>query len=306
MSASDDSWRRTVLLEADRLHVAAAVLGSIFLVVLSLTWLDVVGVVRTGPMRNLFAGVVTGVFTVVSIILAINQLVLSRVFGSPDELEERMDATIEFRRRLEEHADVGAAPTDPGAFLAETVEALGDAAGRLRAVTDEEAVDYGATLEAYADEVGSDLRGTSGTFAVLSTVLRDNYSENIRRARHLRRRRDLSADARDALDEMVELLRTVGVARQYFKTLYLQQELAKISRLLMYLGVPALLVAALAVLLYAREGGPPISGAGLELVVAAALTLSFAPLVVLLSYVLRIATIARLTASVGPFTPQEE
>lgn len=304
---SDRGLRWAVLLDGDRLALAAAVLAAVFLVVLALLEADVVGVSKTGPMRNLFAGVVTGVFTVVSIILAINQLVLSRVFGSPEELAGRMEGTRSFRRSVERHADLDAAPTDPGAFLSALVRALGEHADRLgESTTSEEVREYAGDIRTYADGVADDLEGTRATFPVLSAVLRDSYSGRLRRARELRRALDLDAEAASGLETVVELLKSVGVARQYFKTIYVQQELAQLSRLLMYLGVPALVVAAVTVLLYARPGGPVLSGFALRAFVAAALTVSFAPLVVLLSYVLRIATIARLTATVGPFTPAEE
>lgn len=306
-SGSESGVRWTVLVGASRLGIAVAVLAVVFAVVYGLLAAGVVGVSKTGPMRNLFGAVVTGVFTVVSIILAINQLVLSRVFGSPSNLADRMDGTRSFRRSVERHADLDAAPTDPGAFLAALVDALGDHADRLAdAATDDEVREYAGDIRGYADDVAGELEDRQATFAVLSTVLSDSYSGRLRRARELRESVDLDGSAAGSLDTIAELLEHVGVARQYFKTVYVQQELAQLSRLLMYLGVPALVIAALAVLLYARAGGPVLAGPALRAFVAAALTLSFAPLVVLLSYVLRIATIARLTATVGPFTPVEE
>lgn len=307
MSASDpDGLDRKLLLEADRLALAGVVLVVVFGTVLAATRTGFVGVTKVGPMRNLFAGVVTGVFTLVSIILAINQLVLSRVFGSPDELEDRMSGIVSFRRSAEQHAGVTVAPTEPGAFLATLVGSLGDRANDLSETTEGEVAEYADALVEYADSVGGDLDGRSGTFSVLSAILRDNYSRNVRQARLFRRGRDLPTPADEALVDVERLLKDIGVTRQFLKTVYVQQELANLSRLLMYLGVPALLVSALSVMLYARAGGPSLSGLALEGYVAVALTVSFAPLIVLLSYVLRIATIARLTATVGPFTPKEE
>jgi hypothetical protein len=302
--------RRWILLDGERKAVAAGALAVTFLVVYGLVAIDLVGVARVGPIRTLFGSIVTGVFTVVSIVLSINQVVLSRVFGSPDELTDRMSASMEFHRDVEEHTEIGTAPTNPDSFLEALIEGLGDRSRKLRRQTDEEAiVDYAADVEAHAEDIeerfGNDEYGMSD---VLSTVLHDDYSEHIQRARELEAKdgNELSADARETFGDIVSILQDIGVMRQYFETIYVQQELASLSRALLSLGFPALVIAALVILLYAQAGGPPLSPELLEFTVSAALTVTLAPLAIVLAVIFRVATIARLTTALGPFTPPAE
>jgi hypothetical protein len=306
--------RRWLLLDAPRALIAGGLLASTVLLIAGLGWADLIGVTRVGPVRSLFGAIVTGVFTVVSIVLAINQLVLSRVFGSPAALTDRMEGNVAFRDRVADDLDRPTAPTDPQAFIQALVDALGDRVDALR--VDDEDVAAAADLSELADDidgyaatVGDRLEGRDfGTFAVLSAILRDDYSENVRAARALRREHgDALPDATvGALEDVVTLLESVGIARQYFKTLYIQQELAGLSRRLLYLGIPALVTGVVTILAYARPAGPPLSGVALTVAVALAVGLSVSPLMVLFAAVLRLATIARLTSTVGPFTPREE
>lgn len=307
------SLKRTILLDASRAGVAGALLAGVFAIVFWLGATGTVGVASASTVSSLFSAIITGIFTLVSVVLAINQIVLSRVFGSPGSLSDRMAGTIEFRDRLEASAGEPTTPTSPGEFIRLVVMTIDDYAEEL----DETAGDGEARedLDGFIDELTTYTDNVSeqfdehefGTFGVLSTILYDNYSRNIHRGRALRGRHGgtLGDAAGDALDEIIELLRILGVARQYVKTLYIQQALARLSRRLLYLGVPALLTATLTMLYYARSV-PPTKGTWLVALVALAVTISVSPLAILTATVLRLATIATLTTSVGPFTPKEE
>ncbi|WP_435358540.1 hypothetical protein [Haloarchaeobius sp. DFWS5] len=308
--------RRYVLLGGDRRVLVVALVLTVFVAVVAAGLAGLAGVSKSSAVIPVFSATITGVFTIVSVVLSINQLVLSRVLGAPGELSEKMDGSIEFRKTLEDRADVSATPTDPDEFtrlLVDTIQdratALEDGLGEASGDADDAVHEFATEIESYADGVEATLdeRGET-TFNVLSAVLMDNYSQHMRRARSLRHEHEssLSEDSRSALEAIRELFRTVGVARQYLKTLYVHQELARLSRLLLYVSVPALLAMALTVLSYALSSGPPVSGTTLLVVVAVALAIGFAPFAVLFAYVIRIATIARLSASIGPFTPKEE
>lgn len=303
------SFKRWILLYAERKTIATGVLAITFVAVYGLMAAGVVGVARIGPIRTLFGSIITGVFTVLSIVLSINQVVLSRIFGSLGDYTDRMSASLEFHRDVEEQIEADVTPTDPDAFLRTLMQGLADRARQLDQMVDEEPVTgYAADIESYAEDVQEELSGEGDrTFEVLATILNDNYSGNIQRARGLQAKHgdDLSEEARSALDDIATILQEVGIVRQYFKTVYVQEELASLSRSLLYLGFPALVIAALVILLYARAGGPPLWFDGLELVVSAALTATFAPIAIVLAVLLRVATIARLTTALGPFTPKK-
>jgi len=94
------------------------------------------------------------------------------------------------------------------------------------------------------------------------------------------------------------------VAREQFKTTYLQQELTRFSQLTVYCGVPSILSAILVGFLYADVTGPSVSAVVLPYVVSALILIVLSPLALLVSYILRTATITRRTASVGPMVPR--
>lgn len=87
----------------------------------------------------------------------------------------------------------------------------------------------------------------------------------------------------------------IDVSRQYFRTLYIQRELPRISRSLLYVG--GLAEVALVGVLFAFMTAPSHP----RVLVLVAGVAGFAPLAVLISYVVRISIVAELTATVVPF-----
>ncbi|WP_311171510.1 hypothetical protein [Halobellus ordinarius] len=112
-------------------------------------------------------------------------------------------------------------------------------------------------------------------------------------------RRDLSA----ALDDVVAVLMLFGPAREHVKTLYFQWELVDLSRAMLYSGVPALLVGTNLLLFHGALSGFLATALGLPhyvWIVAVAAAVTIAPFAVLLSFVLRIGTVAKRTLSIEP------
>jgi hypothetical protein len=133
-----------------------------------------------------------------------------------------------------------------------------------------------------------------------------NYSLKIYEGRRLAHEHedDLPDEAVDALDAVVKALEAFGVAREHVKTLYFEWELIDLSRVMAYTAVPALLVSAAAILYLddpAAVPGTTLGVADLVWVVSAAITVALAPFALLLSYVLRLATVAKRTLAIGPF-----
>lgn len=109
------------------------------------------------------------------------------------------------------------------------------------------------------------------------------------------------------VDDIEDLLEDVYVTRLSFKTVYIQQELADLSIVLLYVGFAALVGGGFVILSLDRPVELTANRALLTAVVAGAATVALAPFAVLLWYVLRIATVARRTAAdFGPFTLQRE
>lgn len=302
------------LLDGNRLRVAVALLAAMTVVIAASLYLlrpDLGG----DRMRWLFNGLVNGLLSLVTIILTINQLILSRQFGSPNDLYDRLNKRIDFRKRVEDETGSVIAPSQPGGFMRVLFRALRGRAtefarevdlsdGRLQNEVD----DYVDTITGQTNRVADDLEENPFEMDGILTIL--NYDDSwqfytTRRFQTIYGDR-FSDHATDLLEEMRELLKQIDTARQYFKTLYLQRELAQLSRHVVYVGVVAILVASVSLLAFQASWRPDLGYTWTVALLSVLTGLTIAPVAVLFSYALRLATITRRTVVFGPFTPEEE
>jgi hypothetical protein len=316
--AGESRVKLWLLLDANRWVVAAVPLCLVF------GSLVVLGVLDPAPLRaamrsadpveTLFQALLTATITGVTLVVSINSLVLSQELGPLGDQRERMSGAMAFRGDVEDDLDVPVAPPEPSAFLATLVEAASDRAGELK----EAAADADEAFRARADDYVDDLRsnaaqvsdelegGQFGTFDVLYAALDFNYSWKIYRARRLRERYrgQITDEVAEAIDDLVNVLTYFGPAREHIKTLYFQWELINLSRAMLYAAVPSLLVSAAAILYLdnpATVTGSTLGVDNLVWTVSAAAAVAVAPFAILLSFILRIATAAKRTLSIGPF-----
>lgn len=310
-----EALRRWAFLDGDRLLVAGLITAPVFAGCLAL---GNAGVVRVrGPgVTDLLGSLIGGMLPFITVVLAINQLILSEEFGTTGTFRERLDETEEYRSTVEADTGTDVSPAAPAAFLNLLIQTTRERAVALRETFDEnhsdelrEAVESFVTpIVADAEEASDRLSDAEfGTFEVVSVILWYDDERHLQTGRHVRA--TFGDAVTDPVEEAFEDLRAVfediHVARQYFKTVYLQQELATLSKLLLYVGFAALLGDGFVILTYeslAAELGPT----ALLLVAATAVALVVAPFAVLLAFVLRIATVARRTAAdFGPFLLQQ-
>lgn len=296
-----------VLIDGNRLLVSVLLAAVAFLVTFGMTQIGLVTFQPASAVSSMFgSGVVSGMFSLITITLTVNQLVLSRVFGTVEGLTDRLDGTREFRRSVAELTDRATSPNDPAEFLATIGETLDDQVEAFAAEHDEttdEIEQYRSAMHAYAERLEG-VAGTEDTMAIVSTLLGPAYAQRLTETEAIRRTHDDRST--EELDAVAELLESVAVARQFFKTIAIQQDLAGLSRRLAALGIPILLVAFYTTTVYTSVPNATVAQPLLPVVVSAAIAVVLLPLALLLSYMLRLATIARYTVSVGPFIPPEE
>ncbi|KAB1193763.1 hypothetical protein GJR96_10065 [Haloferax sp. MBLA0076] len=313
----------SVYLRADRWVVAAVPLAVIFVSIVVLGTLDSTtlrsAVEASDPIETLAQGLLTAIVTGVTLVVTINQLVLSQELGPLGDQRERMEGSMAFRDDVADLLDAPVAPPEPSAFmrsLAESIAARARAVGE--SVPDDDTDDvttrvreFASEVAENADEVATRLDGRQfGSFEVLSAALDLNYSWKIYQATRLRESHDgLSSETKAALDDLCEALELFGPAREHVKTLYFRWELVDLSRAMFYTAVPALVASIGAILFLDTPGSAPGTTLGVSnllLVVASVTTVSLAPFAVLAAYVLRIATVAKRTLSIGPFVLRSE
>ncbi|WP_049928129.1 hypothetical protein [Halopiger goleimassiliensis] len=304
-------------LDGDRRVLSGLLLAGVFAACLLLIAADLITPAAAGDVTAIAAALIGGMLPFITVVLAINQLILSEEFGTTGAFFERLEATREYRRSIESHTGYRPSPVEPSEFLRVLIESKRRTALGLRNVCRDatpelrDAVDDYVSLTAPRDEDAIEtLEGaTFGTFDVIAVIVHYNDPWQLQEVRKLREHHshDLSEAAENQLDRLEELLGDIHVARQYFKTVHMQQELADLSKILLYVGFPTLLGGSFVIVGYgnllALEFHPWVYVA----VVSVTITALFSPFAVLLAYVLRIATIARRTAAdFGPFVLQQQ
>jgi hypothetical protein len=315
-----ESWRRAhdwVIVEADRLFLAILIAIGVFIGFLVLQAIGIVSVINDDSITRLAGGMIAGTFSLVTLVVSINQLILSREFTAAGEAKDKLESVMSFREDVAAAASIPASPAAPGRMLQLLVQAMHDHASRLQDAADQIDDDDVATeVRQYAEEVIQNTErineavedSSFGTFEVMSATISYDESWHLYVARHLcdRHGEELTDETLGAIEDLVEALKLFDIAREHFKTTYLQRELTRFSQLTIYCGVPAIFAAMLLGFMYADFAGPSIGLLYLPYVVAAVLAVVSLPLALLATFILRTATITRRTASTGPMVPQKD
>jgi len=301
-----------LFLEGNRFTVAIGIVAMFVVALGSLVWTGMVAVGADSSVASVFAsGIISGVVTLVTIAVSINQLVLSRVFGSPGKLSDRLDGSRDLRERVERLADQPSSPNDPAAFLSLLSTTLSERAtaalsGMEQSATDSpaEIADALTDVAEYGRSINTQVEDGTPITDILGIIVGSEYAMNIAAVRHLRNEygESLSATTRAEMEALDELLESVAVVRQFYKTLALQQDLAILSRHLIYTGLTALFVSISMALVYRTET-VMIPASTLVILVPVAVGVVVSPIALFSAYILRAATVAYRAVSVGPFVP---
>ncbi len=314
----DPELIRWMLLEGNRYAVTGALLSLTFVSLL------VIGSIWTFEMNRLLTesqtvqSVLTtflgGIILLVSIVVSINSIVLSHEITAIGTQEERIESIIEFRREVGRIAGTDEAPTDPSSFLRVMT---GRIKNRARAIGDvdeageeEFAEDIVACIESISETAKAleDTldRANGGEFRSLWLGLETDYGPMMNRIRDLTSTHGnhLSEGQGEQFDELIQLFELFATGQEFFKTLYYSHEITGLSRTLLTISLPSIIITAWATLAISANLLPDFWLFGLPPLltfVAFTLTVALAPFLVLTAYMLRVATVTRRTAAMGPF-----
>lgn len=311
--------RRWALIDGNRWLLAALLAGFVFSFVLAVGVLDggIRAAMQSGdPVETVFSGLATGIITGVTLVVTIDQLVLSRQLGPLAEQREQLDESLQFHREVEQLVD-GTSPAEPGRFIAAVVGTIDDRAVALTEAVANADGELTAAVEQFVADHEHDSKLVSQRrearylrFNALRAALEYDYSHRVHEARRIRREYDdvLTDEQRDVLSELIDALRFLGPAREHIRGLYFQAELVKLSRVILTAAVPALAIS-LSAMFFLDAGdlsGTTLGVDNLLLTVTAAVTVSVTPFLILVSYVLRIVTITEQTLTTGSFVLRED
>jgi hypothetical protein len=305
----------------NRLIISAILLGGVFAILAAVEFVNGVFSEEIMPLFYLYSALTGGNFTLITIVLSINQLVISQQLDGPGGLRQEIQDTNEYRESVLETLDQDVAPVTPTEFLdmlliatQEELDLLQEDSLEQWNNNDEESDDIDleevvTALQTHIDHVNSLLeRSDVGIFQALSVTLNTNYSQEIYKVRQFKTTHEnhLSEETNDALDNLAVRLQQIDVTRQYLKTLFMQNELSKLSRHLLYVGVPAILTSILMLQTFAATSQALFSPQELVAYVPLTSTISVAPLAVLFAFMLRISMVSERTVAITPFTTTKQ
>lgn len=315
--------KKWFLLTGGRLVVSAALLFAVFVVLLG------VSVIQPLEMRNLltettavttlFSALLSGAILLVSIVVSISSIVLSHEMTDIETQQERIAASIEYRKRIEEFIDADITPARPAEFLRVVLHAIFEHAQALEEIASDSSNDEFQThTKAFMDNVTDEINQAQttlgetrfGTFTVLLAGLNYDYSGQLHAARgfKLRYAETLTDEEREVIEDLVETLTFFATGREYFKSLYYKQEFARLSSRLLYVSLPVIVFTSYIILALDANFFPDVTLFGLSpllVFVSFAYVIALAPYVVLTAYVIRAAAITLRTLTAGPFILQQ-
>jgi hypothetical protein len=311
---------RWVLLDANRLAVTGALLTLVYATVMLVGTVYTFEMRRllteTGSVQTLLNTLLSGIILLVSIVVSINSIVLSYDITSLRNQEERIGGIVEFRQKVSRLSDQHGRATDPASFLDLMAEVIRSRTEALKEVADGADEELAEEIQQYVDEITEtasriDEPGSGGPeFGVIWLGLQIDYGPHMDRSQSIRAtyRDEVTDDFEDRLDDLVEAFQLFATGKEYFKTLYYTEEVSQLSRTLLVVSLPAILVTAVTILAIDAQLLPDVWVLGLPPLlsfVATAFTIALVPFIVLTSYTLRLATVARRTAGSGPFSLQQ-
>ncbi|MGM0717458.1 MAG: hypothetical protein ACQET5_09835, partial [Halobacteriota archaeon] len=305
--------KRWVLLDADRMAVTGALLTVVFVTFMGIatfwTFEMQTLLTDTSTVQTILNTLLSGMILLVSIVVSINSIVLSHDITSVETQENRIQGAIKFRRNLGEMIDDGENPSNPSSFLRAMSRIISARAEALTSELDgveqeviEDIDEFAASVSDAAEQLGAVEETSGAEFAVLWKGIGFDYGSHIERSRLLGSSPNASSEN---FDDLIEAFELFAIGKEYFKTLYYTREVSQLSRTLLVVSLPAILFNASAIFAINGQVLPDGTFLGLpplQTFVAVAFTVSIAPYLVLTAYMLRLSTVARLTASGGIFS----
>jgi len=313
--------RPYLLLRMNRWALTAAILAIVYVALVlgsrvGLTPMRQISEVQ-GGLGFFFTAFIGAIITGTSIVVTINQLVLSQELGAVGDQRDRMNAAMDFQRDVEDAVGIGVSEPEPATFLKELLAGVVSHAENMRAAGTGADRGLEAEIESYTDTLidrASSVRemleeAEFGTFEVIWAALHFEYSPEIHDIRTLRADHwdEFTDELDEATENVLDLLTLFGPAREHFKTLYFQWELINLSRALLYVSIPALTVMAVFIM-YVDAGtfvGTTLGVSHLVWVVSAGVVVGISPFVIFITFIVRIATVAKRTLAMGPFILRE-
>jgi hypothetical protein len=310
-----DPLQQWVLISGNRRTVAAALLLSTagVLIVLNVIWplefeqlLD-----QEGTVQDLFLTLLSGIILLISVVVSVNSLVVSQEITPIGRQHDRVVESWDFRTQTAQTLGSDVTAAAPDEFLRQLLEALNEDLDDLAASLDEAEDDFDGAVKSYSEETVDYLDQTQslisksdyGTLDTRLFIPMYDPTEDLDSAKRLRATRELPDPLDATLEQVITTLQYFVTAREYFKTMYYKREFSRLSRDLLYSGIPSILVMTYVLLAIDANTfvGTTLLVPDIALFFSFAYVVALLPFFLLMSYVLRAAIIAEETVTAGAF-----
>lgn len=306
--------QRWILLEGNRMAVAGALLTFVYvsLILIGFVWsFEMLKLLtETSTVENILETFLSGIILIVSIVVSINSIVLSQDMTSVHKQQNRISGVNEFWQSVNQLSSTDERPSDLQSFLEAIGSVLNTNAQTITDVTEgfdtddrSEAREYAESVTDAVDDLGG-AASAGGDFALLWSALGVDYGPLLDRT-HLLQSSSKDSDPPSystSLENLSEAFQQFAVGREYFKTLYYGREVSRLSRVLLVVSLPAILITASAILSISAGVFPKVWVFGLPPLhsfVATTFTIALVPYIVLTSFMLRLSTVAKRTNKKG-------
>ena len=308
--------REWLVLTGDRVAVATVTFLVLVMILAAIIASGMVPLRNETPVLFLLFALIAANFTLIAIVTSLSQFVLGRRLESPGEIREKMEETIEYREAVGRTIGERVMPVRPDVFLLHLFQHTRTELDRLDELQSEGRTKFAREeletlvndLTDHCDYVIDVLTSpSSGVKHALFVSLSANYENAVHQAWILQTERsdEFTEEAAERLEGLANTLQHIEVASRVVKTVFIESEVAELSRFLLYVGFPAQLAAVALTLLYTVPAWQlPLPMPVLRVVVPAVIAAGFAPFLLLSSYVVRLTVVARRTADTFPFSSQ--
>ncbi|APW99721.1 hypothetical protein CHINAEXTREME_18955 [Halobiforma lacisalsi AJ5] len=316
--SGENRIKEWVLFDGNRERVATGLLAAVFVLLLVMGGLWPIEyqelLSETTMVQTMFDTLLSGTILLVSIVVSIAAVGISQELTSLGDQSERVDTTIDFQAEIEDHGIVDVSPARPGKFTAVVLRSIKQRAHELQELDGNAGAEYRHEVDRLQGDIRKNTeevlttlsRVPNGSTDELLTGLNYDSSWQLHQSRRILTKYDdrLTAEERAVIEDIMDTLHKLMVCREYFKTLYYKLELSDLTTTLLTVSLP--IIVFITYVLLALDSGlfPDVSLFGytpLTVFISFAYTIALAPYAVLTSYVLRAATVTKLTPEEGPF-----
>ncbi len=317
-------FQQWILFWGGRVSLATLLLAGVFLALLlaaAVSPLNLRLLIRdTNTVQSLFTTLLSGSILLVSIVVTITSIVLSHEITDIESERDRIEASIDYRAKIEGSIARDVSPARPAEFLRiilMLIDQQAEGLARIAGESDDDA--FRDEAEAFASQVADVVERTNalladaqfGSFKILLAGLNYDYAWQLHTARRFEQRYEsqMTDNQRAVVDDLIETLKVFAAGREYFTSLYYKQEFARLSSHLLYVTLPTIVYTSYILLALDVKMFPEVSVLGvspLVVFVSFSYAVALAPYVILTSYVLRAMAVTLRTLAAGPFILRDQ